>query len=77
MEQNQTAVATATQYNLSKIEDIKQFSSVLRTYIEENQLSTEISGNKYVNVDGWKFAGLNFGLTAIPGRRIWSRNLQQ
>lgn len=49
---------------LSNMEHIMEFSKRLNKYIESNNLSSKIAGNDYVNVDGWKFAGLNFGLTA-------------
>lgn len=49
-------------YQLTKPEDITNFSLVLKDFITKSQLSTVIQGNKYCNVDGWKFAGLNFGL---------------
>lgn len=52
-------------YNLTKPEDINKFSLVLRDFITKSQLSTTIQGNKYCNVDGWKFAGLNFGLVPM------------
>lgn len=52
-------------YQLTKPEDITNFSKVLKTFITKSQLSTKIQGNQYVNVDGWKFAGLNFGLVPI------------
>lgn len=52
-------------YELIKPQDITNFSKVLKEFITKSQLSTKIQGNEYVNVDGWKFAGLNFGLVPI------------
>lgn len=52
-------------YQLTKPEDITNFSLVLKQFITKSQLSTTIQGQKYCNVDGWKFAGLNFGLIPI------------
>lgn len=52
-------------YQLTKPEDITNFSLVLKEFITKSQLSTTIQGEKYCNVDGWKFAGLNFGLVPI------------
>ncbi len=57
-----------TEMSLTNPEDISKFAGTLKKFIEENKLSTVIKGNKYVLCDGWKFAGLNFGLTAIPQR---------
>lgn len=47
---------------------VSQFAKVLSKFIEEQGLSTEIGkgSRKFVGVDGWKFAGLNFGLSCIP-----------
>lgn len=52
-------------YQLIKPEDITAFSKELRKFITASKLSTKIQGEEYVNVDGWKFAGLNFGLVPI------------
>lgn len=57
-------------YQLIKPKDITDFSKVLREFITKSQLSTKIQGNEYVNVDGWKFAGLNFGLVPIVSEPI-------
>lgn len=60
MEETQTAL------QLHNPSDIVRFGSTLKKFIAEQGLSVEIQGTNYVMVDGWKFAGLNFGLTAIP-----------
>lgn len=52
-------------YQLIKPQDITKFSKVLAEFIAQSKLSTVIRNEKYVNVDGWKFAGLNFGLVPI------------
>lgn len=52
-------------YQLIKPEDITSFSKELRKFITASRLSTKIRNEEYVNVDGWKFAGLNFGLVPI------------
>jgi len=54
-------------FSLIKPKDITSFSKVLKEYITQSRLSTKIRGEEYVNVDGWKFAGLNFGLIPIVG----------
>ena len=58
-------VQSAPAYSMTKPEDLASFSNELKKFIEETKLSTVIQGNKYVNVDGWKFAGLNFGLVPM------------
>lgn len=57
-------------YQLIKPADITNFSKVLREFITKSQLSTKIQGQEYVNVDGWKFAGLNFGLVPIVSEPV-------
>ena len=57
-------------FSLIKPKDITAFSKVLREYITQSGLSTKIRNDQYVNVDGWKFAGLNFGLIPIVGEPI-------
>lgn len=57
-------------FSLIKPADITSFSKVLKEYITQSGLSTKIRGDQYVNVDGWKFAGLNFGLIPVVGEPI-------
>jgi hypothetical protein len=61
-------VKQSQKYNLASPEDINKFSNILKKFIVEAKLSCNIKGKEYVYVDGWKFAGLSFGLTAIPKR---------
>lgn len=68
-------VATTTElqtpaYQLIKPEDITAFSKELRKFINASHLSTKIRQEEYVNVDGWKFAGLNFGLVPIVSEPV-------
>lgn len=67
------ALATIKKENhlsLTNPRDVMAFGQVLKTYIAKNNLSVEIQGNQYAMVDGWKFAGLSFGLTAIPSKPV-------
>lgn len=57
-------------YQLIKPEDIVSFSKELRKFINSSRLSTKIRNEEYVNVDGWKFAGLNFGLVPIVSEPV-------
>jgi hypothetical protein len=52
--------------SLANPHDVMEFGKVLKKYIVSNNLSVPIEGKDYAKVDAWKFAGLNFGLTAIP-----------
>jgi len=73
--ENQNQVATTAKMtgqpktklmmNLSSPEDVMEFSLLLKKFIKDNKLSTEIQGKQYVQVDGWKFAGINFGIIPI------------
>lgn len=66
IEKELTPVATEkSAYQLIRPQDITSFSKVLKEFITKSKLSTKIQGKEYVNVDGWKFAGLNFGLVPI------------
>lgn len=51
--------------SLANPQDVMDFANTLRDFIEKQNLAITIQKSKYVLVDGWKFAGLNFGLTAI------------
>ena len=55
-----------TQLNLVNPSEVLSFGPVLKDFIIKSGLSVVISGNEYAMVDGWKFAGNAFGLTAIP-----------
>lgn len=69
---NDTALVEAgeIQYQLTDPQHIIDFSKSLTQFIEASKLSTTIQGNKYPNVDAWKFAGLNFGLVPMVGEPI-------
>lgn len=74
---NETALEVQSEraaFSLIKPKDITDFSKVLREYITQSGLSTTIRHEQYVNVDGWKFAGLNFGLIPIVGEPIPQHN---
>jgi len=68
--ENELEKVDSGQLQLSNPEHIKAFSETLKKYITQNKLSTPIKGKDYVLVDGWKFAGLNFGITPIPSEPI-------
>jgi len=50
--------------------DLTNFAKDLQKFVKENKLSTNIQGNEYVLVDGWKFAGLNFGIVPLPSEPV-------
>ncbi len=59
-------IAPSKSLSLASPSDVSAFGQVLKQFIKKNNLSVSIQGKDYALVDGWKFAGLNFGLTAIP-----------
>lgn len=61
---------TTTELSLSNTEQVMRFGKKLAKYIKNNRLSTTIQGNDYAHVDGWKFAGSNFGLSAIAHKPV-------
>lgn len=44
---------------------VMQFGHKLKWYIQKNKLSVNIQGKEYAMVDGWKFAGMNFGIVPM------------
>ncbi len=63
-----------TSLSLANPSDVMGFGQVLKGFIKENGLSVKIGDSDYSMVDGWKFAGLNFGLTAIPSQPVAVHN---
>lgn len=51
-------------YDTKNVKEVLDFAVVLKRFIVEKELSCKIQKKDYVMVDGWKFAGLNFGLVA-------------
>jgi hypothetical protein len=56
--------------SLANPQDVMAFGQVLKGYIVKNSLSTNINGKDYAHVDAWKYAGISFGLTAIPSKPV-------
>lgn len=48
------------------LKSTKDLATQLTKFIDDNKLSANIAGKKYVMVEGWQFAGSQLGLTAIP-----------
>jgi hypothetical protein len=44
----------------------KKLATDLTKFIDDNKLSSQIAGKRYVQVEGWQFAGSQLGLVAIP-----------
>lgn len=71
--QNATDVATHQETKLIAIVDpnaVMQFGHKLKWYIQKNKLSVTIQGREYAMVDGWKFAGMNFGIVPMCEKPI-------
>jgi len=65
-EKKELVIPGKTQLNLHNPEHVMAFGKVLKSFIEKNGLSVEIQRTKFASADAWKFAAMNFGLTAIP-----------
>lgn len=52
--------------SLNNPEHVMSFGVVLKKFIVENHLSVNIEGNDYAMVSAWQYAGIAFGLTAVP-----------
>lgn len=70
IESNASLIVGDVSYTLTNPEHLFKFSGILKDFITKSQLSTVIQGNKYANVDAWKFAGLNFGLIPLPSEPV-------
>lgn len=51
--------------SLNDPSDVMAFANTLKKFIFDNKLSSVIQDKNYVFVDGWKFAGINFGIVPI------------
>lgn len=48
----------------------KKMAVELTKFIDDNRLSANIAGKKYVMVEGWQFAGSQLNLVAIPSDAV-------
>jgi len=76
-EEKQELVLSKPEFQLTRPEDITKFSKILTKFITDSKLSEVIKGNNYVNVDGWKFAGLNFGLIPLTAEPVMKHHDNQ
>lgn len=56
--------------SLADPSQVMSFGLQLKEFIKNNSLSVKIGDHDYSMVDGWKYAGLNFGLTAVPNQPV-------
>lgn len=67
MEDKKTTIAKIPTFNIKpSLKGTKDLAKELTRFIDDNRLSANIAGKKYVMVEGWQFAGSQLGLTAIP-----------
>lgn len=52
------------EYSLTSIKDLLEVADILKDFIEQNKLATEVQGKNFPQVEAWQFAGLQFGLVA-------------
>lgn len=53
------------EYSITQPMSAINLASTVEKFINDKKLYSNIQGKKYVNVEGWQFAGLNFGLMPI------------
>lgn len=70
----ETEIVKSEGLQLTNPTDIMKVANILKDFISKNKLSCQIQGKEYAYVDGWKFAGQNFGLTAIPSKPLNESN---
>lgn len=51
--------------SINSPDEVMSFAKTLKKFIADNNLITRIQDKDYVQVDGWKFAGINFGIVPI------------
>lgn len=67
MKDEPKAIAKIQTFNIKpSLATTKKLATELTRFIDDNRLSTNIAGKKYVMVEGWQFAGSQLGLVAIP-----------
>ena len=54
-----------TTYSLDKPQQALDMAKILTEFIVERNLSTQIQGKQYINVEGWQFAGMLLGLRPL------------
>jgi hypothetical protein len=62
MKKENALVPKQEQLSVSNPQHVMDFAKTLKKFITDNKLSCKIQGKDYVYVDGWKFAGVNFGI---------------
>lgn len=62
-----TQVAKVQSFSIKPgLKATKALATELTKFIDDNHLSANIAGKKYVMVEGWQFAGSQLNLVAIP-----------
>ena len=52
-------------YDRTKMEEMMLTAKVVKDYVTENKLSSNIEGNEYAQVEGWQFAGALLGMRTV------------
>lgn len=65
MEKKTTEVAKVQSYELTNNDHTKHLAGVVADFIETKKLFTDIQGKKYVNVEGWLYAGSQLGILPV------------
>ncbi|MBD2769971.1 hypothetical protein IC235_18955 [Hymenobacter sp. BT664] len=52
-------------YDISRSDETLDLAKDLAKFIKENQLTTNVQGKEFVNVEGWQYAGSRLGIVPI------------
>lgn len=65
MENQSQEIAKVVSYELTNNDHTKHLAGVVADFIQEKTLFTMIQGKKYVNVEGWLYAGSQLGILPV------------
>ncbi len=64
-------------YDLSHSDETLHLATDLAKFIKENNLTTNVQGKEYVNVEGWQYAGSRLGIVPVVEHVINVSNDQE
>jgi hypothetical protein len=64
-EEKNVIVLQSTSVDIASPKQLGEFATVLKKFIVEQKLYTNIAGKNYVNVEGWQFAGMATGIMPV------------
>ena len=67
----------AQSYDIAQSDETLTLAKDLARFIQDNQLSTQVQGKEFVNVEGWQYAGSRLGIVPIVEHVINVGNEQE